>query len=159
VIWIHGGGWHAGNKSGCGSAFLVGQGYAPQAWNMIQPEGAFPAQIQDCQAAIRFPSRQCREVSPRPRSFGVAGDSAADTWSPWSVVGGKHAFAPIGATRISPIAFKPFAIFTAGGLQFRREAGRRRQDVRSVFKFNTPADPYSSLLALPSTPIKPRAMR
>ncbi|HMF11018.1 MAG TPA: alpha/beta hydrolase, partial [Gemmataceae bacterium] len=56
IVWIHGGAWMAGNKDGGVSALpFVGKGYAVASINYrLSQHAAYPAQIEDCKAAIRW---------------------------------------------------------------------------------------------------------
>jgi acetyl esterase/lipase len=56
VLWVHGGGWTSGSKDGGGPAlFLVRSGFAVAAINYrLSSEAIFPAQIEDCKAAVRW---------------------------------------------------------------------------------------------------------
>lgn len=55
VIFVHGGGWHSGSKSPSPAAFLAEHGYAVAALNYrLSQEAPFPAQIDDCRAALKF---------------------------------------------------------------------------------------------------------
>ena len=56
AVWIHGGGWQSGDKSNRAQAErLVCRGYAVAALNYrLSDTAAFPAQIHDVKAAIRF---------------------------------------------------------------------------------------------------------
>jgi acetyl esterase/lipase len=55
VIFVHGGGWHSGSKDRCPAQFLAGHGYAVAGINYrLSPEAPFPAQIEDCRAALKF---------------------------------------------------------------------------------------------------------
>jgi acetyl esterase/lipase len=55
VVWIHGGGWEGGSKEGCPAISLVSKGYAVASINYrLSQHAVFPAQIEDCKAAIRW---------------------------------------------------------------------------------------------------------
>ena len=57
VIWIHGGAWMSGDKAGCpplNSGYLP-RGYAAASLDYrLTGDAIFPAQIEDCKAAIRW---------------------------------------------------------------------------------------------------------
>jgi acetyl esterase/lipase len=55
IVWIHGGGWEAGDKRSGPAIAFSGKGYAVAAINhRLSQHAIFPAQIQDCKAAIRW---------------------------------------------------------------------------------------------------------
>ncbi|MEP6667687.1 MAG: alpha/beta hydrolase fold domain-containing protein [Chthoniobacter sp.] len=77
VIWIHGGGWAAGDKAGCPAQRLTGQGYAVASINYrLSGDALFPAQIEDCKAAIRWLRAHAKDYNLDPNRFGVWGSSA-----------------------------------------------------------------------------------
>lgn len=79
LIWVHGGGWQNGSKDGCPPlrAGYVAQGYAVASINYrLSGHAVFPAQIEDCKAAIRWLRAHAKEYSLDPQRFGVWGSSA-----------------------------------------------------------------------------------
>lgn len=79
IIWVHGGGWQNGSKDGCPPlrAGYVAQGYAVASINYrLSGHAVFPAQINDCKAAIRWLRAHAKEYSLDPQRFGVWGSSA-----------------------------------------------------------------------------------
>ena len=55
VIWIHGGGWNSGSKEQRMPANLMAKGYAVASIEYrLSSEAPFPAQIEDCKAAVRW---------------------------------------------------------------------------------------------------------
>src|SRR5262245_38053365 len=55
LVWIHGGAWRQGSKDRCPLVSFVGKGYAVASINYRYIQQAeFPAQIEDCKAALRF---------------------------------------------------------------------------------------------------------
>ncbi len=77
VIWIHGGGWEAGNKDNPPGLGLLKKGYALASLNYrLSQEAKFPAQIEDCKAAIRFLRANAKKYNLDPDHFGVWGESA-----------------------------------------------------------------------------------
>jgi len=54
IIWVHGGAWLAGSKDRCPAQRFVDAGYAVASINYrLSQHATFPAQIQDCKAAVR----------------------------------------------------------------------------------------------------------
>lgn len=78
VIWIHGGGWRNGAKGNGGPAIgLLKQGFAVASINYrLSGHAPFPAQIEDCKAAVRHLRAHAREYGVDPERFGVWGSSA-----------------------------------------------------------------------------------
>lgn len=79
IIWIHGGGWAAGSKDGCPPlrGGFVERGYAVASIGYrLSGHAIFPAQIEDCKAAIRWLRAHAKENNIDPQKFGVWGSSA-----------------------------------------------------------------------------------
>jgi len=79
LIWIHGGGWQNGSKEGCPPLRqgFVQRGYAVASLDYrLSGDAIFPAQIEDCKAAIRYLRVHAREYGLSPDRFGVWGSSA-----------------------------------------------------------------------------------
>ena len=80
IIWIHGGGWQAGDKSLGSNSFqlrLARDGYAVASINYrLSGEAIFPAQINDCKAAIRWLRANAAQYNLDPTRIGVWGSSA-----------------------------------------------------------------------------------
>ncbi len=79
IIWVHGGGWRNGSKDGCPplrQGFLE-RGYAVASINYrLSSHAVFPAQIEDCKAAIRWLRAHASEYGLDAGKFGVWGSSA-----------------------------------------------------------------------------------
>ena len=79
MVFIHGGGWMTGDK-GNGDSFptdLNPRGIAVASINYrLSGEAIFPAQIQDCKAAIRFLRANAAKYKIDPARIGAIGDSA-----------------------------------------------------------------------------------
>lgn len=77
VVWIHGGGWQGGDKAGNRALSLMSAGFATASINYrLSGEAIFPAQIEDCKAAIRFLRAHAAEYHIDPKRIGVFGSSA-----------------------------------------------------------------------------------
>jgi acetyl esterase/lipase len=78
VIWVHGGGWEGGSKNGGGPSLdLLRKGYAVASINYrLSKDAVFPAQIEDCQAAVRWLRSHAKEYNLDPDHFGAWGMSA-----------------------------------------------------------------------------------
>lgn len=78
VVWIHGGGWRNGAKGNGGPAIgLLREGFAVASINYrLSGTAVFPAQLEDCKAAIRFLRANAQKYGLDPNRFGVWGSSA-----------------------------------------------------------------------------------
>ena len=77
VVWIHGGGWQAGSKSGGPALPLTAKGYAVACINYrLSQHAPFPAQIEDCKTAIRWLRANAKKYNLDPEHIGVWGGSA-----------------------------------------------------------------------------------
>jgi acetyl esterase/lipase len=81
AVYIHGGGWSAGDKGGIldrGDAkMLLQMGFAVASVNYrLAPEARWPAQVHDCKLAIRFLRKNAVQFGIDPDRIGVFGDSA-----------------------------------------------------------------------------------
>ena len=77
IVWIHGGAWRIGTKDDCPAARLVSLGYAAASIEYrFSQDAPFPAQIEDCKAAIRWLRAHSREYGIDPSRIGVWGASA-----------------------------------------------------------------------------------
>jgi acetyl esterase/lipase len=77
IVWIHGGGWQAGSKDRCPAVPFVAKGYAVASINYrLSQHAKFPAQIEDCKAAIRWLRANARKYHLDPDHVGVWGASA-----------------------------------------------------------------------------------
>ncbi len=120
VVWVHGGGWIGGSKDGGGPGlFLLEHGYAVASINYrYSSQAVFPAQIQDCKAAIVHLRSGAKKHKINSEKFGVWGASA-----------GGHLVALLG---------------TAGDVADWEPAAKADSSVRAVVDFFGPTD----LLAL-----------
>ena len=77
IVWIHGGAWLGGNKDRPNGIALLKEGFALASINYrLSQEAIFPAQIEDCKAAIRFVRAKSAEYGIDPTRIGVFGSSA-----------------------------------------------------------------------------------
>lgn len=77
VVWIHGGGWSKGSKEGCPALPLLSKGYAVASINYrLSQHAVFPAQIEDCKAAIRWLRANAKNYGFDGEHIGVWGGSA-----------------------------------------------------------------------------------
>lgn len=79
LIWVHGGGWQNGSKEGCPPLRegYTDRGFAVASINYrLSGHATFPAQIEDCKAAIRWLRANAKKYNLDPKRFGVWGSSA-----------------------------------------------------------------------------------
>lgn len=77
VVGIHGGGWANGSKAGGQGNWLSRHGYAVAVINYrLSGEAIFPAQIEDCKAAVRWLRANAKKYNLDPDRFGATGHSA-----------------------------------------------------------------------------------
>jgi len=81
VVFVHGGGWHAGDKSGGlqrnDSKMFFQLGFAVASINYrLSPQYHFPAHIHDCKLAIRFLRKNADYFGFDPDRIGIWGSSA-----------------------------------------------------------------------------------
>jgi acetyl esterase/lipase len=77
VVWVHGGAWRAGSKQNCRSRVFLQDGYAAASINYrLSRHAIFPAQIEDCKAAIRYLRANSEKYNIDPERIGVWGASA-----------------------------------------------------------------------------------
>lgn len=77
VVWIHGGAWLSGSKQPCPALFLLKDGFAVASINYrLSQHAIFPAQIEDCKAAIRWLRAHAHKYGIDPDRIGVWGASA-----------------------------------------------------------------------------------
>lgn len=77
VIWVHGGGWLNGSKDSCPAAWLATNGYAVASINYrLSTAAQWPAQIDDCRAAVRWLRSHAGRLGWNPDRIGAWGSSA-----------------------------------------------------------------------------------
>jgi len=79
IVVVHGGGWKRGDKGVFGwyAEFLASQGYVAASINYrLSGDAKYPAQIEDCQAAVRFLRENAAKYGINPEKFGAIGHSA-----------------------------------------------------------------------------------
>jgi acetyl esterase/lipase len=77
IAFIHGGAWRGGSKDGSPAERLLPLGYAVASIEYrFSQDATYPAQIEDCKAAIRWLRAHAKEYGIDPRHIGVWGASA-----------------------------------------------------------------------------------
>lgn len=149
IVHIHGGGWRAGSKFPCPVAGMVLKGYAVASVEYrFSQKAVFPAQIQDCQAAIRWLRAHAKQYHFDTEHLGAIGGSAGGHLSALvGTSGGKKAFPPIGghedqSDRVQAVC----DIFGPADFTTVMQQAADDKNVKNIFAFNTPSDPYSGLI-------------
>ncbi len=77
VVWVHGGAWMLGSKEWDNVKYLVKEGYAIASVEYrFTSEAPFPAQIQDCNAALNFILAHAADYGVDAKRFVIGGGSA-----------------------------------------------------------------------------------
>jgi acetyl esterase/lipase len=77
ILWVHGGAWRSGNKENSPAIRQAGRGYAVASINYrLSQEALFPAQIEDCKAAVRWLRANASQYNLDPDRIGAWGSSA-----------------------------------------------------------------------------------
>ncbi len=79
IVWVHGGGWQGGSKNQCRPLAdgFVARGYAVASVGYrLSGEAIFPAQLEDCKAAVRWLRAHARDYGLDPARFAAWGSSA-----------------------------------------------------------------------------------
>lgn len=77
IIYIHGGGWERGSRHQCPALSLIPKGFAVASIDYrFSQEAPFPAQIEDCKAAVRWLRANAAKYNLDPERFGAWGTSA-----------------------------------------------------------------------------------
>lgn len=148
VVWIHGGGWSGGSKSERAAVPLVLHGYAAASVEYrFSQKAVFPAQIQDCQAAIRWLRANSKKYNIDPDHIGVWGASAGGHLvALLGTAGGKKAFPMVGGNEDQSDRVQAVCDWF-GPADFNTVMSQAAADkTKNVFHFNTPGDPYSRLI-------------
>lgn len=149
IVHIHGGGWRAGNKFPCPVMAMVLKGYAVASVEYrFSQKAVFPAQIQDCQAAVRWLRAHSKQYNLDPERLGAVGGSAGGHLSALvGTAGDKKAFAPIGGhTDRSDRVQAVIDIYGPADFTTVVQQAAEDNNVKNIFQFNTPSDPYSGLI-------------
>lgn len=86
IIWVHGGAWWGGNKENNPALPYLQMGYAVASINYrLSQHAIFPAQIEDCKAAVRWLRAHAKEHN-----------LDADRFAAWGTSAGGHLVALLG---------------------------------------------------------------
>jgi acetyl esterase/lipase len=111
-------------------------------------KAVFPAQIQDCQAAIRWLRAHAKQYNFDTEHLGAVGGSAGGHLSALvGTSGGKKAFAPIGGNEEQSDRVQAVCdIYGPADFSTVVQQASEDKNVKNIFAFNTPSDPYSGLI-------------
>jgi acetyl esterase/lipase len=77
IVWVHPGAWMFGGKEECPAIPFLSKGYAVASINhRYSRQSPFPAQIEDCKAAIRWLRANAKTYNLNTERFGVWGASS-----------------------------------------------------------------------------------
>ena len=149
LVWVHGGGWLGGSKSENPGAALTASGeYASASVEYrFSNKALFPAQIQDCQAAIRFLRAKAKKYNLDPDHIGAWGGSAGGHLvALLGTAGGADAFPKVGENRDQSDRVQA-VIDLFGPADF---AAIKRQvaadkTVKNIFNLDDMSSPYAKL--------------
>lgn len=148
LVWIHGGAWRAGSKAQPPYLKQLERGYIVASIEYrFSQKAIFPAQIQDCQAAIRWLRANAAKYNLDPTHIGAGGGSAGGHLVALvGTAGGKKAFPPIGGNedqsdRVQAVCdiFGPSDFWTVA------KQADDDKSVKNIFTFGK-GDPYSLLI-------------
>ena len=151
IIWIHGGAWSAGDKSGCPP---LRQGYAQRGFAIaslnyrLSQQAIFPAQIEDCKAAIRWLRAHAKDYRLDPEHFGVWGSSAGGHLVALVGTSGDMTEFDVGAHR--DVSSRVQCVMDDYGPTLFTEMDAHRVSA-SAMVHNTPNSPESRLIGGPIT--------
>ena len=145
IVWIHGGAWRRGSKNNLGNVVpMLEKGYAVASVEYrLSGEAIFPAQIQDCKAAVRWLRAHAGDYKLNGEKFGAWGPSAgghlvamlgtANDVAEWEV--GDHLDV---SSRVQAVCdwFGPTDLL-------------RMNDVKGNIDHNAPDSPESQLIGAP----------
>ena len=151
IIFVHGGAWWGGNKSWCPAPIIFPEGYAYASFEYrFSRKAKFPAQIQDCLAAVRFLRANAKKYNLDSNRFGAWGSSAGGHLvNLMATVADKKIFEPIGGNEDQSERLQA-VIDYYGPTDFTNVMKHAEEDkeVRNTFKFRTKDDPYSVLIGV-----------
>jgi acetyl esterase/lipase len=149
LVWVHGGGWLGGSKSENPGAALTARGeYASASVEYrFSDKALFPAQIEDCQAAVRFLRANAKKYHIDPDRIGVWGASAGGHLvALLGTAGGAGAFPKIGEGRDqSDRAQAVIDIFGPADFTTVKSQAAADEKVKNIFNFDDMSSPYAKL--------------
>ncbi len=148
LVWIHGGGWSGGSKTQVPYLNQLQRGYVVASVEYrFSQQAKFPAQIQDCQAAIRWLRANASKYNLDPSRVGVGGASAGGHLAALvGTSGGQQVFPAIGGNQDQSDQVQAVCDIY-GPTDFWTVVSQADEDenVKNVFHWNN-GDPYSRLI-------------
>jgi acetyl esterase/lipase len=148
LVWIHGGGWRGGSKTQVPYLNQLPRGYIVASIEYrFSQKAIFPAQIQDCQAAIRWLRANAKKYNIDPDRIGVGGASAGGHLAALvGTSGGKKAFPLIGGNEAQSDRVQAVCdIFGPANFWTVIKQANEDKNAKNIFKWNQ-GDPYSLLI-------------
>jgi acetyl esterase/lipase len=148
LVWIHGGGWRGGSKNDVPWMHQLSRGYVVASVEYRFSQTAiFPAQIDDCLAAIRYLRKHAAKYGIDRARVGVGGASAGGHLSALvGTAGGTGSFKPVGGHAdffdgVQAVCdiFGPTDFWTV------IKQAEDDPNVKNIFQWND-GDPYSLLI-------------
>ncbi|HZF01870.1 MAG TPA: alpha/beta hydrolase [Methylomirabilota bacterium] len=97
IIWVHGGGWRAGDKKDVPILPLVSAGFAIASVDYrLSGQAKFPAQIEDVKAAIRWLRLHAPDYGLDVKHFGIIGHSAGGHLASLAGITGQNLIFDVG---------------------------------------------------------------
>jgi acetyl esterase/lipase len=149
IIWIHGGGWSKGARNPGQAIHFVSRGYIVAGIGYRFSQVAkWPAQIQDCQAAIRWLRANASDYGIDRDRIGVWGSSAGGhLCNMLGTAGGQNTFGPVGGNPDQSDRVQAVCSY-CGPSNFRSVRAQSESDteVKTLVTFDDWTDPYSNLI-------------
>ena len=153
IVWVHGGGWLGGSKNENWGAALTARGeYASASVEYrFSNKALFPAQIQDCQAAIRYLRAHAKDYNLDPDRIGVWGASAGGHLvALLGTAGGSDAFPKIGGNeQQSDRVQAVIDIFGPTNFATVKQQAAEDKGTKNIFNFDDLSSPYARLIGAP----------
>ena len=148
IVWIHGGAWLEGSKESPPAVRFLREGYAVASVNYrLSQHAIFPAQIQDCKAAIRWLRANENQFGYDAKYVGVWGSSAGGHLvALLGTSGGVKEFGTVGANTNTSDRVQCVVDFF-GPTDFTLMAKQAPAD--SAIEHDAPGSPESKLLGGP----------
>jgi acetyl esterase/lipase len=139
IVWIHGGGWIRGSRDTNHAAPLAAHGYASVTIDhRFLQQAPFPAQFDDCTAAVRWVRANAKTYNLDPDHIGVMGASSGGHLA--SLLGTAGHLAPADSTSAPNLQYssRVQAVIVQFGLLRIPQDKTNKSDVISFINKDTP---------------------